>query len=72
MSTSGGIAYHESGFAGLQESKQPTSGLLHDQVNITPGRESKVANFVYESLVERPFSVPGSLFLKKLHASTDS
>jgi hypothetical protein len=66
--TSGGILYHDAGYAGLPETDYPTAGLLNKEVHLGPGGQGEIANGRDDTIVERPLSVSGALLFEQIHA----
>ena len=67
--TSGGILYHDAGYAGLPEADCPTAGLLNKEVHLGTGGQGEIANGRDDTIVERPLSVFGTLLFEQIHAS---
>jgi len=67
--TSGGILYHDAGYAGLPETDYPTSGLLNEKVHLGAGGQGEIANGRDDTIVERPLSISSVLLFEQIHAS---
>jgi len=66
--TSGGILYHDAGYAGLPATDYPTAGLLNKEVHLGAGGQGEIANGRDDTIVERPLSVSGALLFEQIHA----
>ena len=66
--TSGGLMYHDAGFAGLPETAYPTTvHLSGKESHISASRQREVAHAGGDTLAQSPLSIPRSMLLEEVH-----
>ena len=66
--TSGGIMYHDVGFAGLPEVGYPTTSSDSGQkLHIGTSGQREFAHGCNDALSNSPLSIPSALLLKQIH-----